>query len=228
MTTPQKPAGRGCLFWGGIVAGVLLLLALLAGYATYRYVRSMVNNYTDTKPIEMPAVHLSDTEVTNLQQRVNNFDRALEKGKPVDPLVLTADEINAMIANANKTNPVPVRFYVSFNEDRLQAQLSIPMDHIGPGMLKGRYFNGSGDFDVSLHSGRLILNVKSLSVKGKPLSEQFMQSVRTQNFADAWTNDVELNQSLGKLQELKIKDGKLLVIPKAVETNSAVKPDLGK
>ncbi len=228
MTNPQKPAGRGCLFWGGIIAGILLLLALLAGYATFRYLRSVVLNYTDTKPIEMPAVHLSDIEVTNLQKRVDNFDRALDKDRPVEPLVFSADEINAMIANANKTNPVPVRFYVSFNEDRLQAQLSIPMDHIGPGMFKGRYFNGSGDFAVSLHDGRLMLNVQSLAVKGKPLPEQFVQPLRGQNVADAWTNDQEFGQSLAKLKEIKIEGGKLFVIPKAAETNSATRPDLGK
>jgi hypothetical protein len=228
MTNPQKPAGRGCLFWGGIIAGILLLLGLLAGYATFRYLRSVVLNYTDTKPIEMPVVRLSDTEITNLQQRVDHFDKALEKDRPVEPLVLSADEINAMIANANKTNPVPVRFYVSFNDDRLQAQLSIPMDNIGPGMLKGRYFNGSGDFTVSLQNGRLMLNVKSLSVKGKPLPEQFMQSVRTQNIADTWTNDVEFTQSLEKLREIKIEGGKLFVIPRMAETNSAARPDLGK
>jgi len=228
MTNPQKPAGRGCLFWGGIIAGILLLLALLAGYATYRYARALVHNYTDTKPIEMPVVRLSGTEMTNLQQRVDHFDKALEKDKPVAPLVLSADEINAMIENANKTNPVPVRFHVSFNDDLLQAQLSVPTDSFGVRMLKGRYFNGSGDFAVSLHDGRLMLNVKSLSVKGKPLPEQFMQSIRGQNFADAWTNDVEFNRSLSKLSEIKVEDGKLYVIPKTAETNSAAPPGLGK
>lgn len=230
MTNPQKPAGRGCLFWGGIIAGILLVLALLAGFATYHYIRHVVYEYTDTKPLEMPVVHLSDTEVTNLQQRADNFDKSLQKDRPVEPLVLTADEINAIIENANKTNPTPVRLYLSFNEDRVQAKLSVPTDSFGVRMLKGRYFNGTGDFAVSLHNGRLMLNVKSLSVKGRPLPEQFMQSMRQQNFADAWTNNVEFNKSLAKLREIKIERGKLFVIPKVAGTNSSSppKPDSGK
>jgi hypothetical protein len=228
MTNPQKPAGHGCLFWGGIIAGILLVLALLAGYATYRYARHVVYQYTDTKPLEMPVAHLSDEEVTNLQQRVDNFDKALRKDKPVEPLVLTADEINAMIENANKTNPHPVRLYFSFNDDRVQAKLSVPTDNFGVRMLKGRYFNGKGDFVVSLHDGRLMLHVKSLWVKDRPLPEQFMQSMRQQNFADSWTNDVELNKSLAKLREIKIEGGKLFVIPKMAETNSVAEPASGK
>lgn len=211
---------RGCLFWGGIVAGILLLFALLAGYAGYRYIKHLVYEYTDTKPTEMPVVPMSAVEITNLQQRVERFDLAIKKDKPVEPLVLTADDINALIANAGRTNKSampPPRLYFQFNEDRVHAKLSVPTDGFGLKMLKGRYFNGSGDFSVSLHNGRLVLRVKSLSVKDKPLPEQFMQSIRAENFADAWTNDVEFDKALQKLQEVKIEKGKLIVIPKLAE-----------
>ncbi|HEX4263793.1 MAG TPA: hypothetical protein VH597_05590 [Verrucomicrobiae bacterium] len=222
MAPAEKPRRHGCLFWGGIIAGILLLLALLAGYSGYRYIRHLVYTYTDTKPLEMPTVQMSGTEITNLQKRVQNFDTALKANKSVEPMILTADEINALIADATKSNsPTPVRLYFSFNEDRVQAQLSLPTDGLNVRMLKGRYFNGTGDFAVSLHNGRLMLNVKSLSVKGKPLPDQFMQSLRGENFADSWTNDVELNQALAKLQEVKIANGKLIVVPRLNETNSA-------
>jgi hypothetical protein len=68
---------------------------------------------------------------------------------------------------------------------------------------------------VSLHEGRLVMRVKSLSVKGRPVPEHFMRSVRAKNFADAWTNDLEPDEALAKLQEIKVEDGKLMVIPKA-------------
>jgi hypothetical protein len=218
----ERPRRHGCLFWGGIIAGILLLLVLLAGYAGYRYIHHLVDEYTDTKPLEMPAVHLSGTEIANLQKRVQNFDTALDADKSVEPLILSADEINALIANATKSSsPSPAHLYFSFNEDRVQAQLSLPTDGLGLRMLKGRYFNGTGDFAVALHNGHLMLNVKSLTVKGKPLPEQFMQSLRAENFADSWTNDVELNQALAKLQEVRIQNGELIVVPKMQETNSA-------
>jgi len=229
MMPAEKPRRRGCLFWGGIVAAILFLFALLAGYAGYRYIRYLVYEYTDTKPLEMPAVQLSDSEITNLQQRVDSFDKAIKEGKAVEPLVLTADEINALIASNNKTNSQsPVRLYFSFNENRVQAQLSLPTDGLGLRMLKGRYFNGSGDFAVSLHDGRLMLNVKSLAVKGKPLPEQFMQPLRGQNFADGWTNNPDFDQTVAKLQEVKIEDGKLIVIPKAQSSEPTPNLESGK
>jgi hypothetical protein len=210
----QKKAGHGCLFWGGIIAAVFVLFAILAAYAGFRYAKHLVYDFTDTKPIEVPAVQLSGAEITNLQQRVRNFDKALEVNKPVEPLTLNADEVNALIAQESKTNPSPVRLYFSFDHDRVQAMLSLPTDGFGVKMLKGRYFNGSGDFAVSVRDGRLSLRVKSLSVKGRPLPAKFMESIRQENFAESWTNDVEFNEALAKLQELKIENGKLIVIPK--------------
>ena len=226
----QKKSGRGCLFWGGIIASIFFLLLLLTIYGVFRYVKGVVAQYTDTKPLAAPALHLSGAEITNLQQRVRTFDEAIKKNKPVEPLSLSADEINELIANETKSNPSPVRLYFSFNSNQVQAQLSVPTDGFGLRVLKGRYFNGSGNFAVSLHDGRLILNVTSLSVKGRPLPEKFMVSMREQNFADSWTNDVEFDSALAKLQEIKIESGRLIVIPKpqeaqpAPKTNSTAEP----
>jgi hypothetical protein len=229
MPVENPPRRRGCLFWGGLIAGIFLLFALLAGYAGYRYVRHLVYEYTDTRPTPIPVVHLSDTEITNLQQRVQNFDNSINQDKLVEPLILTAEEVNALIANANKSNsPSPVRLYFSFNDDRVQAQLSLPTDGFGLRMLRGRYFNGSGEFVVSLHNGRLLLHVRSLFVKGRPLPDRFMQSLRAQNFADAWTNNVEFDRALAKLQEVKIENGKLIVVPKLHSAEPAPQVEPGK
>lgn len=217
MPTEQPRRRRGCLFWGGIAAGILLLLALLVAFATYHYVHHLVDEYTDTKPLEMPGIQMSHEELTNLQQRVDGFDKAIKEDKPVQPLILTADEINALIFNATRSNTSsPVRLYFNFTNDQVHAQLSVPTDGIGLKMLKGRYFNGSGDFGMSLHDGKLTLKVKSLSVKNKPLPEQLMQSLRAENFADTWTNDTEFESALKKLQEIKIENDKLVVIPKSL------------
>jgi hypothetical protein len=219
-----KPKGRGCLFWGGIIAGVLLLIGVLLLYAGYRFVHGLVDEYTDTKPIEMPEVRLSAAEIKNLRGRIDAFNTAIQTNKPVGPLVLTAEEINALIAEITKTNPVPVRLFFSFNDDRVQAQLSVPTDSIGLSMLHGRYFNGSGDFNVYLRDSKLVVSVQSLSVKGKPLPEQFMQPLRTNNFADSWTNDPNFNRGLTKLREIKIESGKLFVIPETNHADTASEP----
>ena len=221
MTEP-KSSGRGCLFWGGITAAVLLLCFLLAVYAGYRYVRHLVYAYTDSKPIEVAELRLSDGEITNLQARVKSFNDAMESNTPVGPLVLTADEINALLNRAARTNSQPVpRLFFSFNEDRVQAQVSLPLDGIGLRMLRGRYFNGTGDLLFSLNHGKMVLNVKSLSVKGRPLPEQWMQSIRNQNLADGWTNNPDFGDAFSRLQAIRIQSGKLIIVP---GTNAVVRP----
>lgn len=222
MDFEQKKSGRGCLFWGGIIAAVLLLIFLLTIYAGYRYVRHLVYEYTDSKPIEVATLRLSDAEMTNLQARVKTFNDSMESNKPVGPLVLTADEINALVNKAAKTNAEPSpRLYFSFNDDRVQAQLSIPLDGVGLKMLRGRYFNGSGDLSFSLNNGKMVLNVKSLSVKGKPVPEQWMQGIRSQNLADTWTNNPDFGDAFSRLESIRIHDGKLIIVP---NTNAVVVP----
>jgi hypothetical protein len=219
----EKKSGRGCLFWFGIAAAVLLLFMLLAVYGTYRYVKWVINEYTDTKPLPAPALQLSHAEVTNLQQRVRLFDDAIKHNQPTEPLTLTTEEINALIAEKAGSNRGPARLFFSFNSNQVQAQLSVPTDGWLWHWLDGRYLNGSGNFDVSLHDGNLSLKVKSLEVKGRPLPENFMQPLRQNNFADGWTNDPDFTEVVKKLQEIKIENGKVTVIPKPREAEPAPK-----
>jgi len=210
----EKKSGRGCLFWGGIVAAVLFLFLLFAVYGTYRYSKRLIVKWTDTKPWPAPALQFSHSEITNLQQRVHLWDEGLKHNEAVGPLTLTAGEANALVAAESKTSGPPARLFFSFNSNHVQAQMSVPLDGMFGHWLDGRYLNGSGNFAVSLHDGNLALHVKSLAVKGKPLPEKFMRSLRAKNFAEGWTNDPDLSGAIEKFQEIKIEDGKLIVIPK--------------
>jgi hypothetical protein len=188
----------------------------------------VIAEWTDTKPLQAPAVVLSHSEITNLQQRVRTWDDGLKHNEAVGPLTLSADEINALIADEIKTNGPPVRLFFSFNSNHVQAQLSVPMKGVFGHWLDGRYLNGSGNFTVALRDGNLALRVKSLAVKGRPLPEKFMQPLRAQNFAEGWTNDPNLSAAIEKFQEIKIEEGKLVVVPKVRETNAVPELNLEK
>jgi hypothetical protein len=215
MEQPKK-SGHGCLFWGGIIAAILLVLALFAGIAVYgvfRYAHGLVDQYTDTKPVTLPSVKLSDEEIRQLQERVKIFRRAVEDGKATEPLVINADEVNALLGT-NATAELHRYLYVTLDGDQAKAQVSIPADKLGISMLRGRYFNGDAAFAVALHDGVFEVNVTSLSVKGKPLPESFMAQIRHQNFADAWTNNPDFTASIGKLEDIHIADSKVVIVPK--------------
>jgi hypothetical protein len=104
---------------------------------------------------------------------------------------------------------------VRFDGDRIKAELSLPLQEVGWKMLRGRYLNGSGTFNVSLHDGVLFVAPQDIVVKGSPVPEVYMQGLRSQNFAEALTNQPDASAVLLGLQEIQVKDGKLVVVPKA-------------
>ena len=72
---------------------------MLAGFlAGYRYARKMFNDFTDSKPLPLPTVQLSQPQLDELQQRIERFREAVRQRQPAAPLALTANEINALIA----------------------------------------------------------------------------------------------------------------------------------
>ena len=186
----QKPkTGRGCLFWGGITAGVLFLIVLLAVLSGVRLFKKYVNEYTDAAPLALPAVQATDEQVNRIRERVKTFEEAVRSGKSVQPLIVTADEANALIAKDSELKTMQGHFHVTFEEGQVKAQLSIPIERISNlRMLRGRYLNGTGIFTVALRDGVLWVTPQSVETeKGKPLPEDLMKSMRTANFAEAYT-----------------------------------------
>src|ERR1043165_2898525 len=97
---------RGCLFYGCLTGFVFLLLILLGGLLGTRYLKKMVTDFTEDKPTPIPAVKLSDAETQQVRKRVDDFRSSVRAGKPTPPLELTADEINALIANDPDLTPL--------------------------------------------------------------------------------------------------------------------------
>ena len=81
-------------------------------------------------------------------------------------------------------------------------------------MLKGRYLNGSATFNLSFHNGALSVTPQTIIVKGKPLPEVFMQEIRKQNLATKPADDPDAAALLRGLDDIQIKEGKLVIVPK--------------
>src|SRR4051812_36393279 len=84
--------------YGCLVALVLLLMVILGGLFGLYYAKKMFKDFTDNKPETLPQVRLSRPEIDQLQQRIDAFRQAVRGGKATEPLKVTAEEINALIA----------------------------------------------------------------------------------------------------------------------------------
>lgn len=216
MTEPgaPKPRRRGCLFYGCLSGVGCLLIILLAFLIGLHQLKRMVNFYTDTHPAVLATVQMSSREIDELKQRIENFQDAVRSGRPTPPLALTAEEINAFIQTDPDFTRLKGKLYVTIDGNRVKGQVSFPLDDLGLRIFRGRYLNGSGVFAVGLQSGNLVVTPDVLVVKGKPLPGVYMDKFRSQNLAESVNNNPKASVVLHHLQEIRITDGKLILVPK--------------
>jgi hypothetical protein len=210
--TPKRP--RGCFFYGCITSVVLLALLLGALLIGLHYVRKMVYQFTDAQPMTLPTVQMSQPEIEKVQERFEAFQTAVREHRPTKPLVLTADEINALIASGPDAQPFKGKFYVSLEGSQLKGEMSLPLQDLGLRMFKDRYLNGSATFNLGLHNGVLFLTPQTITVKEKPVPEVYMQGIRKENLAAGVVNEPKAVAVLQGLQDIQVQDGRLVVQPK--------------
>jgi hypothetical protein len=214
MTNQPPKSRRGCFFYGCITCVVLLLLLVGALLAGVHYVKKMVNRYTDTQPMELPTVQMPQGEVDRLKQRFEAFRAAVREQRPTPPLTLGSDDINALIAGGTAPQALKGKLYVSLDGDQLKGQVSAPLEQVGLSMFKGRYLNGSATFNLAFRNGALFVTAQTITVKGKPLPERFMQRVRNENLAAELTRQPETAALLQGLEDIRVSEGKLVIVPK--------------
>jgi hypothetical protein len=202
LSTPP-PNRRGCLFYGCLTCLVLTLITGLLAVLAARAVKNKLNAYTDSQPMQLPKVEMSDADYDRLQQRVAVFADAMQQGKPAEALILSERDINALLARSPQMKPVADKVHVSMNSNQVKGQVSIPLSGLG-WVGRGRYLNGEATFDVSLENGVLIVTAQEVKVKGRPLPETFMKQLRRENLAKDAYKDPKNAEALRRLDTIQI------------------------
>src|SRR6266699_4294074 len=173
-TPAAEPAKRrGCFFYGCVTVLVLTVLVGIAGFFLVRYglnkFTAFVEQYTETRPMTLESVEMSKVDYKQLDKRVTAFADAVNARKATPPLVLTGDEINALIANNPAWKGLKGKVYVTIEADQIRGKVSIPMDDLAQvpllSRLKGRYLNGSAAFKAALANRVLVVTLQSLEAK---------------------------------------------------------------
>ncbi|MEZ6091108.1 MAG: hypothetical protein R3C05_24420 [Pirellulaceae bacterium] len=209
---PVQKSGKGCFFYGCLASVVLIVLILVCSGGVYWYAMGQFQKYTSATPQELPVVELEEAELQELEGRVDGFKNKLESGATVEPLILTADEINAMIA---RDEDVRGKVFVKINDGQITGDVSIP--------IANRYLNASASFEASIVNDNLFVNLKSASVKGEPVPQEFIDQMGAENLAKEFNKNPEASKVIKRLESISIEGDKIILIPKA-ETGEAEQP----
>jgi hypothetical protein len=205
----QKRFPCGCLIGGCMT--VMLVMMISAGviiYQGYKYYIAQVKQYTSIESVELPKIENPKEAAEAVQLRLDEFKASLENSESPEPLVLTSDDINAMIHAEEQLNG---KLYVTIADGKVSAQASFPAD-IVPGA-KGRYFNGRVSLNASLDNGVLIVTLDEAEVNGESLPAEFLNSLRNENLAKDAYKDPKSAEFLRKFEHLTIEKDKLILTP---------------
>lgn len=210
------PKGKGCLFWGCLISSilfVLLIVAIVVGlFALRRVSINAIKQYTQEQPVKLPELAIGEQEAADIKKRWEDFQAAVEQGQAAR-LELTGDELNSILFS--DAAEMKDKVYLRIEGDKLRGDVSFPAGPIGDFLktkeLEGRYFNATGDFEISLTNGRLGVYLTDASVKGEKLPADVATQLKTQNLAEEWARQPDNNAMLQKLESIKLEDGKLIL-----------------
>ncbi len=198
----------GCL--SVFVIGLLGVLGTGAG--GYYFYKSQINKYTSEQPRVLPVAEIDEERLKELQTTFASFKEDVDAGKTPQQLILTEDDINAMIS---ENKDIRGHVHVKIQEGKIAAEVSFPTDAI-PGA-KGRYFNGSISLNASLEDGVLLVLVQDAEVNGTPIPESFMAEFRKENLAKDIYKDPETAAKLKLFEKLEVRDNQIILTPKPAE-----------
>ena len=209
LVPAEKPFPWGCMLVGCL--SVMLVMMLGMGgliYGGYRFYAAQVAAYTSPDAVELPKVDYAQAEIDELNKKLADFKVAVDRNEATDALVLSADDINALI-NANED--LKGKVFVKIEDGEVSADASIPLDKI-PGA-QGRFFNGSISLKATIDNGKLLVTLDDAEVNGKPVPEEFVREFRKQNLAEEAYKDPKQAEYLRKFEKLTIEDDKIILQP---------------
>jgi hypothetical protein len=202
QSNPPKP--RGCFFYGCLALAVAGLLCVAAIAAVYFWARSVLNTYTSTTPALLEKVEYPPAQMDALKGRLQTFKKALDDGKESVELVLTADDLNALISQEARLRGT---LFVRIEDDRIKGEISMPLPNAGPFRLKGRYLNGAAVFRVALNGGVLDVRLNDVLVQNKPLPAVIFKELKSRNLAQDFQTDPRTAADIAKFESIQITNG---------------------
>jgi len=164
ISTPPPPqkkkSGCGCFGCGCLIVVILviLFLALMGAGGYFGYQKAIA--LTSTAPSDVPTFNATDDLYNSAGQKVASLQDSVRNHQPAS-IHLSADEVNTLILRDPTVTQQQDHIFVSFGDDQVHLQGSIPMNGLFKGgFLKDRYFNIDTTFSLSFNSDTKLINVE--------------------------------------------------------------------
>lgn len=206
--------------WGiGCSIGCLLTLLIVGIIAYGIFVKTreitvgVLDKFSSVTPVAFTPPVAEPAAVEALTARFDAFSAAMESGTDTPPLELTGEDINLLIHHHPEWKGLAGKTEVAIEGQQLTGQISIPLSTVVP-FLKGRYLNGKATIRLALVNGSLEGYIDDMEVANQKLPPEIMTQLQTENIFKDSQKDADFSTLMRTLQELKIEDGRLIIVPK--------------
>lgn len=225
----QSPSDSGvgggkCAAGCGIGCLIVVALCVTLGIGGYFWAKGKVEEavelFTSDTAEKIVTPIAPEPQVEQVLARFDQFADQMEAGNVSKPLILTGEELNILLHNHENFNYFAGMAAVEIQEDVLKARVSIDLESLEVPInfiaekFEGRYFNGTGGFSLNMSRGRLALYLKELEVNGIKVPEIYIQEMSEENLFKDLQNTTEVENFFSKLSDLKVEDGKMIIVPK--------------
>lgn len=216
------PKRNGCWFYGCVFAIVSLVVVLLGlavvAFVIYRTLTQYVEDYTAVAPADLPKIEITEQQRQSAVERARKFREALKAKAKTEPLVLTGDDLNALVQESDKLKD---RVYLTIVGDKIKARVSLPLEEfINTSLTRGRYLNGEAELKASIRDGAARLEVESIDVDGKPLPDNIRDLFAKPSILEL-DKQGDRDDLLHQIASFEIKDGQVVITSRPAEPKPA-------
>ena len=208
----NPPKKRGCLFYGCLTLVVIALLVVVVGIAGYFVLKNTterwIRDFTETAPAQIEKAEYTRAQTDAMQARLASFQQALDGGTNVLELILTADDLNALISTQRELKD---KLFVRIDGDQVRGEVSMPLSDLGPLKLKGRYLNAAVTLKVALANGALDVRLQDAQVKGKPLPSMILNEFKKNNLALEFQKDPKAAADIAKFETVQVTNSAVIL-----------------
>ena len=208
----NPPKNRGCLFYGCLSLTVIALLVVLLGIVAYFVVKKTtegwIRDFTETTPAQIERPTYTRTQTDALQARLASFKQALDSGTNLLEMILTADDLNALISTQRELRD---KLLIKIEGDQMRGEISMPLKDFGPLKMNGRYLNGTVTFKISLANGALDVRLQDVQVKGRPLPGMVLSEFKKKNLAQDYQKDPQTAADIAKFETVQVTNSTVIL-----------------